>query len=148
MVGAWVFLYRVKCVPTRSSTSFLKKLFILIEGWLLNNIVMASATHQHESVTGICVTPPSFEPPSNSLPPPPSRLSWSTGFQFPTLYIKLALTISFTDGIYMFQCYSFRSSHPLLLPLCPKVCSLWLCLLRCPAHRIIGTIFLDSIYMY
>ena len=59
---------------------------------------MASDTHQQESVTGICVTPPSFEPPSNSLPPPPSRLSPSTGFQFPTLHIKLALTISFTYG--------------------------------------------------
>ena len=31
--------------------------------------------------------------------------------------------------IYMFQCYSVKSSHPLLLPLSPKVCSLHLCLL-------------------
>ena len=30
--------------------------------------------------------------------------------------------------IYMFQCYSLKSSHPHLLPLSPKVCSLHLCL--------------------
>ena len=47
--------------------------------------------------------------------------------------------------MYMFRCYSLTSSHPLLLSLNPKVCSLSLCLLCCPAHRIIGTIFLDSI---
>ena len=32
--------------------------------------------------------------------------------------------------IYMFQCCSLRSSHPLLLPLSPKIC-----LLHCLAHR-------------
>ena len=30
--------------------------------------------------------------------------------------------------IYIFQCYSLKSSHPLLLPLNPKLCSLHLCL--------------------
>ena len=30
--------------------------------------------------------------------------------------------------IYMFQCYSLKSSHPHLLPQSPKVCSLYLCL--------------------
>ena len=49
--------------------------------------------------------------------------------------------------IYIFQCYSLKSSHPCLPPLSPKVCSLHLCLLCCPAHRMIRTIFLDSIYM-
>ena len=49
--------------------------------------------------------------------------------------------------IYMFQCYSLKSSHPRLLPLSPKVCSLHLCLLCCPACRIAGTIFLNFIYM-
>ena len=44
--------------------------------------------------------------------------------------------------IYMFQCYSLKSSHPLLLPLSPKVCSLRLCLLCCPVGRILGIILL------
>ena len=49
--------------------------------------------------------------------------------------------------MYMFQCYSHESFHPLLVPPSPKVCSLCPYLLCCPACRIIGTIFLDSIYV-
>ena len=49
--------------------------------------------------------------------------------------------------MYMFQCYFLISSHPQLIPLSPKVCSLHLCLLCCPACRIVSTIFLNSIYM-
>ena len=50
--------------------------------------------------------------------------------------------------IYMFQCYSLKSSHPHLLPQSPKVCSLHLCLFCCLAYRVIVTIFLNSIYMH
>ena len=50
--------------------------------------------------------------------------------------------------IYMFQCCSLKSSYPCLLPLSPKICSLHLCLLCCPVCRIIGTIFLNSIYIH
>ena len=49
--------------------------------------------------------------------------------------------------IYMFQCYSLKSSHPRLLPQNPKVCSLPLCLFCCLTNRVIVTIFLNSIYM-
>ena len=35
--------------------------------------------------------------------------------------------------IYMFQCYSLKSSHPRLLPQSPKDCSLHLCLFCCLA---------------
>ena len=48
--------------------------------------------------------------------------------------------------MYVFKCYFLKLSHPLLLPLSPKVCPLHLCLLCCPACRITGAIFLDSIY--
>ena len=51
----------------------------LIGGWLLYNVVLFSATHQHESAIGIHTSPPSWA----SLPPPtpshPSRLSQSPG---------------------------------------------------------------------
>ena len=50
--------------------------------------------------------------------------------------------------IYMFQCYSLKSSHPRLLPQSPKVCSLHLCLFCCLTYRVIVTIFLNSIYMH
>ena len=39
--------------------------------------------------------------------------------------------------IYMFQCYSLKSSHPCLLPQSPKACSLYLCLFCCLTYRII-----------
>ena len=42
--------------------------------------------------------------------------------------------------IYMFQCYSLRSSHP-CPPKSTKVCSLHLCLFCCPAYKIIITVF-------
>ena len=48
--------------------------------------------------------------------------------------------------ICMFQFFSLKLSHP-LLPLSPKICSLCLSLLCCPAQRIARTIFIDSIYM-
>ena len=51
---------------------------------------MASAIHQHESVTCTHVAPPS--------PPHASGLSRSTGFGFPASYIKLPLAICFTYG--------------------------------------------------
>ena len=46
--------------------------------------------------------------------------------------------------IYMFQCYSLRSSHPRLLPQRPKDCSIHLCLFCCLAYRVIVTIFLNT----
>ena len=50
--------------------------------------------------------------------------------------------------IHMVQCYSFKSSHPHLLPQSPKVYSLLLCLFCCLAYRVIITIFLNLIYIY
>ena len=49
--------------------------------------------------------------------------------------------------IYMFQCYSLRSSQPRLLPQSPKDCSIHLYLFCCLAYRVIITIFLNSIYV-
>ena len=49
--------------------------------------------------------------------------------------------------VYMLECHSPKSSHPLPLPQSPKVCSTHLCLFCCLTHRVIITIFLNSIYM-
>ena len=49
--------------------------------------------------------------------------------------------------LYIFQCHSPKSSHPLLLPQSPKDCSIHQCLLCCLIYRVIVTIFLNSIYM-
>ena len=48
--------------------------------------------------------------------------------------------------LYMFQCHSPKSSHPLPLPQSPKDCSIHQCLFCCLVHRVIVTIFLNSIY--
>ena len=49
--------------------------------------------------------------------------------------------------LYMFQCHSPKSSHPLPLPQSPKDCSIHQCLFCCLTYRVIITIFLNSIYM-
>ena len=49
--------------------------------------------------------------------------------------------------LYMFQCHSPKSSHPLPLPQSPKDCSIHLCLFCCLACRVIVIIFLNSIYI-
>ena len=50
--------------------------------------------------------------------------------------------------LYMFQCHSPKSSHPLPLPQSPKDSSILLCLFCCFTYRVIVTIFLNSIYMH
>ena len=47
--------------------------------------------------------------------------------------------------LYMLQCHSPKSFHPLHLPQSPKVCSIHPCLFCCLAYRVIVTIFLNSI---
>ena len=49
--------------------------------------------------------------------------------------------------LYIFQCHSPKSSHPLPLPQSPKDCSIHQCLFCCLVYRVIVTIFLNSIYM-
>jgi len=50
--------------------------------------------------------------------------------------------------LYMFQCHSPNSSHPLPLPQSPKDCSIHQCLFCCLVYRVIVTIFLNSICMH
>ena len=57
------------------------------------------------------------------------------------------LHILYTE-VYICQCYSLSSPHPLLPHLCQQVFSLCLHLYSCPETRFISTIFLDSIYMH
>ena len=123
---------------------------LLFFNWqIIYNIVMTSAIHQQESAIGIHVSPASWTPLALPSLPHLSRLSQSTGFGFPASYFKLPLAIYFTYGNkYVSMLFSQIKSHPLLLPLCPKVFSLCLCCLCCPAHKLISTIFLDPIYMH
>ena len=49
--------------------------------------------------------------------------------------------------VYVLECHSPKSSHPLPLPLSPKVRYIHLCLFSCLAYRVVIAIFLSSIYM-
>ena len=88
---------------------------------------------------------PSWTP----LPPPssyrPSRSSQCTSPKHPVS--NLNWRFIFYMILYMSQCRSPKSSHPLCLPLSLKDCSIHLCLFCCLACRVIITIFLHSIYM-
>jgi len=103
------------------------------------------AIHQHESATGVHVFPILNPPPSRTIPlghpsaPAPSILYPASNLDWRFVsYIIL----------YMFQCYSPKSSHPLLLPQSPKDCSIHLCLFCSLAYRVIITVFLNSVYMH
>ena len=98
-----------------------------------------------------CTCVPHLEPPPTSHLPPhslpqghPSAPALSTLSHILNLDWRSISHII----IYMFQCYSFRSSHSRLLPQSPTVCFLQLCLFCCLVYGIIITIFLNSIYMH
>ena len=57
----------------------------------------------------------------------PSAPALSTRLMQPTWAGDLILSRSHLI-VYLFQCYSLRTSHPRLLPQSPKVCSVHLCL--------------------
>ena len=81
---------------------------------------MVFAIHQHESATGIHV-PPLPEPLSH-LPPYSIPLGCPRAQAFGALLHSLNTHLSsiLHMAMYIFQCYSLKSSHPRLLPLRPK----------------------------
>ena len=88
---------------------------------------MIFAMHQHDSATDVPVSPLLNPPLSFHLPPHPIPLGSSRGLVLGALFHALnLLCLSILHMVmYMFQCYSLKSSHPLILPLSPKVSSLY-----------------------
>ena len=88
--------------------------------------------------------------PSSHLPPHPIPQGHPSAPALSTLSHASNLDWRYISYmvIYMFQCYSLKSSHPHLLPQSPKVCSLHLYRFCCLTYRVIITIFLNSIYMH
>ena len=108
------------------------------------------AIHQNDYTTGVHVltiltTPPDLPPRTIPLghpsAPAPSILNPATNLDWRFVSYMI---------LYMFQCHSPQSSHPLPLPLpqSPKDCSLHLCLFCCLTYRVIVIIFLNSTYMH
>ena len=85
-------------------------------------------------------------PSRSPLPPPsPSHPSGSSQCTNPE-HLSHASNLGWWSVspliVYLFQCYSLRTSHPRLLPLSPKVSSVHLCLFFCFAYRV--CIFLNQ----
>ena len=87
--------------------------------------------------------------PASHLPPHTISLGHPSASALSILYPASNLDWQFASYmiVYMFQCHSPKSSHPLPLPQSPKVHSIHLCLFCCLACRVIITIFLNSVYM-
>ena len=102
------------------------------------------AIHWHESTTGVhelpILNPAPTSPPISSL--------WVIPVHQPHPVLNLDWRFFSYMIVYMFQCHSPKSSHPLPLPQSPKFCSIHLCLFCCLTYRVIVTIFLNFIYMH
>ena len=89
-----------------------------------------------------CTCDPKHEPPSH-LPPHNISLGHLRAPAPSMLYPTSDIDWRFDSYmiVYMFQCHSPKSSHPLPLPLSPKVRSTYLCLFCCLAYRAILSFF-------
>ena len=87
--------------------------------------------------------------PSPTSVPPPIPLSHPSAPALTILYHASNLDWRFVSHmiLYMFQCHSPKSSHPLPLPQSPKDCSIHLCLFCSLAYKVVITIFLNSIHI-
>ena len=96
--------------------SFKINSFILIGVLFFYNTVIVFATHRHESAMVIHVSPYSEHP--SHIPPHSISLGCPRALAFCALLHAYDLHWSSILHmiIYMFQCYSLKSSHPCLLP--------------------------------
>ena len=95
-----------------------------------------------------CTRVPHPEPPSH-LPPHTISLGHPSAPAPSIQYHASNLDSRFVSYmiVYIFQCHSPKSSHPLPPSQSPKDCSIHLCLFWCLTNRVIITIFLNSIYI-
>ena len=117
---------------------FLFYLFLLVGGWLRYNRVLP---YIDLNQPWIYMCSPSQSPIPRPSPSNPSGSSQCTSPEHLSHASNLGWWSVSPLIVYLFQCYSLRTSHPRLLPQSPKVCSVHLCLFICFAYRVIVTIF-------
>ena len=136
-------------IASCSSTMYFCNYFIYFNWRLITLQYCSGFCHTLTWISHGCTSAPHPETPSH-LPPDtipqdhPSALTLSTLSHASNLdWQSISHMI-----IYMFQCYSLKSSHPHPLPQSPKDCSLHLCLFCCLTYRVIVTIFLYIFHIY
>ena len=140
--GSWA--QKPFCIPI----SFLLNLFIYFNWRLITLQCCSGFCHTLTWISHGCTCVSRPEPTFHLLPHPipqgcPSALALSALFHASNLdWWSISHMV-----IYMFQCYSLKSSHLCLLPQSPTVFSLHLCLFCCLTYKAIITIFLNAIYM-
>ena len=117
----------------------MKDNYFIILWWFLHTSTLIS--HRYSCVS-LLLNPPSHTSPH--LTPLGCPRTPALGALLHALNLHWSSVLHMV--MYMFQCYFLISSYPCLLPQNPKVCFLHLCCLCCSACKIIGTIFLNSIY--
>ena len=104
--------------------------FFFFFNFLTLQYCIGFAIYQHESATGIHVFPILNPPPSSLLPPHTIPLGRPSA-PAPSIQYRASnpdwRLVSYMI-LYIFQCHSPKSSHPLLLPQSPKDCSIHQCL--------------------
>ena len=133
---------------TRERTYVLSLLFFFFNWRLITLQYCGGFWHTFTWISHGCTCVPHPDPPSH-LPPHPIPQGHPSAPALSTLSHASNLDWRSVSHmvIYMFQCYSLKSSHPHLLSQSPKVCSLHLCLFCCLTYRIIVTIFLNSMLL-
>ena len=124
----------------------IKTFIFILFIFLLYNIVLV-LPYINMNPPRVYMCSPSWTP--SHLPPHPIPLGHPSVPAPSILYHALNLDWQFISYmiLYMFQCHSPKSSHPLPLPQSPKDYSIHQCLFCCLAYRVVITIFLNSIYM-
>ena len=140
-----VISVRAFLLPCNVSLQIFKPQFFLI--FIFTLFYFTILCWFHHRLTWIhhgCTCDPTHEPPSY-LPPHNIPLDHPHAPAPSMLYPASDIDWWFDSYmiVYMFQCHSPKSSHPLPLPLSPKVRYTHLCLLCCLAYRVIIAIFLN-----
>ena len=140
--GLWhcrQILYHLSCQGSPCGDYWTFKNWLLYFNWRLITLHYCGCfCHTSTWISHGCTCVPHPEPPSHLLPHPipqghPSAPALSTlSHEWNLDWSSVSYMI-----IYMFQCYSLKSSHPRLLPQNPKDCSLHLCLFCCLTYRVI-----------